>query len=139
MFKYIDRLIDRLDGLVSTNNTYLETLEIARASFIAYVGESKKILFTGNTDIDIIERVCQDFCSEKNEFNLVTEFSKTTQMYEFLPKSSFNNNAESILALKECDAVILLEERNKSYLSEIDISLSTIESLQKQVIGFILV
>ena len=91
----------------------------------AIAGQYKKILVTGTIDRLRLE-------------NIVAVIAPTLESITLTPSPNMNRNADTLNILADCDAVILIEERHISSVSEIHKELESIFAFNKPIAGYIL-
>jgi hypothetical protein len=125
------RFLRNIDNLLIRIGEDLEALtdeEIYRfisLNIAAIAGQYKKILVTGTIDRLRLE-------------NIVAVIAPTLESITLTPSPNMNRNADTLNILADCDAVILIEERHISSVSEIHKELESIFAFNKPIAGYIL-
>lgn len=125
------RFLRNIDNLLIRIGEDLEALtdeEIYRfisLNIAAIAGQYKKILVTGTIDRLRLE-------------NIVAVIAPTLESITLTPSPNMNRNADTLNILADCDAVILIEERHISSVSEIHKELESIFAFNKPIGGYIL-
>lgn len=121
----IDRQLEKWEGY-SKQISEEETYRIIAANITNLVSEGGLILITGTVDIERLQ-----------EFSSVI-LAQLSENISLMTGAYMNENADTLEALAECDAVILVEERNKSSRAKIQREQDNIEAFGKKVIGYVL-
>lgn len=124
-FHCIDRLLDKL----SNDYEILEKKEIYKRislNVVNLAGNNKNILVTGTVGIDQLQKIADAIISQDEGLTL-TVSEDTCQ------------NPETLNALAKCDAVLLVEQIEKSLSSCIRNECADITALAKPVIGYVLI
>lgn len=122
MFAFVDSWLDRLEGVSKRELEDNQTCDVIAANVQNYAGEAKTILLIGTTGSEDLETV------QKGLNGLLPGITLAVG----------GNPCKEALAIKEtasCDAVILVERRNASSFSGMEQELDLINSLDKKVLG----
>lgn len=138
IFKWIDLLLDRMEGVGKSGTDYSQTIRIAQANLRSALKDAGKVVVTGNTGGDILVKIGEDLCHDYNGSKIVQAFSRSAPVEFFIGESPVSS-PETIEHILDADAVVLIEQRNRSYLREIDETVSIIDNMGKPILGFILV
>ena len=103
-----------------------ETYRIIAANITNLAGDGGLLLVTGTVDIERLQEFSSIILTQLNENILL------------VTGSDMSENADTLEALAECDAVILVEERNKSSRVKIQREQDSIEAFGKNVMGYVL-
>lgn len=120
----IDRWLDKLEGVAAREQDDSQTFEVAAASALNYMDGIKEVLLVGTVDPSVIERI-QNGLTERLSGVVLTA------------GGNLGKDAQAIKKAASCDAVILVEQRNKSLFGGIEQELDVVRSLDKKVIGCI--
>ena len=121
----IDRQLEKWEGY-SKDISEEETYRIIAANITNLAKDGGLLLVTGTVDMERLQEFSNIILSQLNENILI------------VTGTDMNENADTLEALAECDAVILVEERNKSSRVKIQKEQDSIEAFGKTVIGYIL-
>ena len=124
LFSGIDRLIDRMEGTAERELEEAQTFEVAAANAGNYIEDSRNVLLVGTVSDGAIAAV-QDGLSP-----LLSGVALSVG-------GNLGRDAQAIKKAASCDAVIIVEKRNKSGFGEIEQELDVIRSLGKKVLGCI--
>lgn len=121
IFKAVDKLIDKKDGTYSEQdeNTVLERINI---NFNSLKEDAKDVIVLGNV-------------SEEELSKIVEGISKKYKDIHFSSGSNIKENVDSLRRLTEADSVILVVKRENTMLSELLDEQNTLRTLDKHVIG----
>lgn len=133
VFGFIDQLISRLFSEDIKYPSYSEEIRIVNARIRAYlkneqIGE-KRILFTGSASKERIIKIYDDIIKEDSDMS----------KFNIECIASMNYSSMAIEKLACCDLVVLFEEIGYSTYEEISNGLETINRLNKEIIGVILI
>ncbi|MCR2046558.1 hypothetical protein NSB25_04605 [Acetatifactor muris] len=121
----IDRQLEKWEGY-SKDISEEETYRIIAANITNLAGDGGLLLVTGTVDIERLQEFSSIILTQLNENILL------------VTGSDMSENADTLEALAECDAVILVEERNKSSRVKIQREQDSIEAFGKNVMGYVL-
>ena len=120
----MDYILNRLDG----TNKQLDreaAVPIISANIKNMAGENKELLMIGTVD-------------SRRQQELAKEISLQLGDYILKAGGNMNRDTESLELLAECDAVVIVEERDKSLIADIQNEQEGIAALNKKVIGYVL-
>ena len=125
--KWIDRLIDRLEGRCAADMTPDCCAEIVAETIFSLNFQAKKILVSGVADQKVWESAARPLktCLENKEYAV-----------EMVNRTS--KNSDAIRKIGEADGVILLEEAGVSTKQEIQREIEQCSLLNKPVFGVVL-
>lgn len=121
---FIDRWLMRLEGRKCTLDIEKEYALIA-ANIQNNIGPVHSIMLAGNVAAEYGDIIKENLADYLKEVNIITG-------------ASILEDADTIRALPQCDAIILLEETSVSTFNMIEQELSVIKDLKKSIIGCIL-
>ena len=121
----IDLQLEKWKGY-SKYVTENETYRIIAANVTNLAGSGGVFLVTGTVDIERLQEFSSMILSQLHE-NIM-----------LITGADMNENADTLEALAECDAVILVEEIDKSSRVRIQKELDSIDALNKTVVGYVL-
>lgn len=125
IFSCIDHFLDRLEG-VQTEKMSDDTMRsVVAANVMNYVGEAKKILLVTSSDSMVLDSVSNQISPVLPDLSLMVG-------------GNLDWEAEAIKKAADCDAVILVEKRGTSTFSGIERELGMVKSLDKKVLGCII-
>lgn len=122
--KFVDRFLERLEG-VSEQITLEEIYWIISINIINLAKTGGTFLVTGTVDVEKMQKFVDIVSSQVENVTMVVG-------------ANMNTTASTLEALAECDAVILVEERNKSLRRKIQSEQDSISALNKDVIGYVI-
>lgn len=122
-FKFVDRYLERLEG-VSEQITLEEAYWIISINIINLAKTGGTFLVTGTVDVERLQK-------------FVDVVSLQVENVTLTVGANMNATASTLEALAECDAVILVEERNKSLRAKIHKEYESIAALEKPVVGYV--
>lgn len=120
----IDRMLVKAEG-VSEGIGEEEVYRIVATNIVNLAGDCRKVLVTGTIDANRLE-----------EFTEVT--ASLVEGVELVMGPNMNMTASTLEALAMCDAVILVEEKNRSLRTKIQKEQESIAALNKPVVGYVL-
>jgi len=124
LFSFVDRFLDRLEGTADREMDDAQTFEVAAANASNYMEQVREVILVGTVSPDRMEKMKDG----------LAPFLKNAEL------SVGGNLGKDALAIKKaasCDAVIIVEQRNKSNFGEIEQELDVVRSLEKKVLGCI--
>lgn len=124
LFSFVDRLVDRMEGTAERELADAQTFEVAAANAGNYIEDSRNVLLVGTVADQAIKMVQDGLAPLLNGVTLSVG-------------GNLGRDAQAIKKAASCDAVIVVEKRNKSGFGEIEQELDVIRSLGKKVIGCI--
>ncbi len=121
---FVDRLLERMEG--TANKIPEETVsQCIAANIINLAGEKKNLLLTGTISPGKLERVAKSVSSELKDVQLQV-------------MADMNRSPETLRQLAQCDGIVLVEERNVSKNSAVQVEQELIEAVKVPVIGYVL-
>ncbi len=123
IFSSIDRWLERLEGK-AVRPTDQEVLERIGLNIGNYAGPAKKVLITGTVMEDRLEELA----------GLLSELLPEIQL---ISGGDMNREPDTLRLLAECEAVVLVEEREISSYQKIQKEKEAIDALKKPVLGCI--
>ncbi len=120
----IDNWLAKLSGTPAISETEGIYRRISQ-NVANLAGEHKKILVTGTVQLEKLRMVA----------NAITEHTKD---FVLIVAENMNRYPDALKSLAECDVVLLIEERECSFLSDIKKEYEDITALAKPVIGYVL-
>lgn len=117
----IDRWLERLEGTAERPSEE-EVLERCVVNIQNYIEEGSQILFTGTVSEEQLQRLGSRLSEKIAGRNLVIS-------------PNMNKTTETLRQLADCQAVILVEQREVSRLNDIREELESIQGLKKPVVG----
>lgn len=124
LFSFVDRFLDRLEGTADREMEDAQTFEVAAANASNYMEQVREVILVGTVSPDRMEKMKDG----------LAPFLKNAEL------SVGGNLGKDALAIKKaasCDAVIIVEQRNKSNFGEIEQELDVVRSLEKKILGCI--
>ena len=121
---FIDRFINRLENIERIAKEG-EAYRLISVNISSLAGQNRNILLTGTIDTNQLQKLTEAISPLLNELKL-------------LAVSNISLTANSLKELTACDAVILVEERQKSRMDCIQREQDLIITLRKPVLGYIL-
>lgn len=124
VFSFVDRWLDRMEGVTSRELEDSQTFEVIAANALNYVENVKNVLLVGTVDREALEKIQ----------------SGLSPMLSNVALSVGGNLSKEAQAIKEaasCDAVLIVEKRNQSLFSGIEQELDLVRSLDKKIVGFV--
>lgn len=121
---FVDRLLERMEG--TGNKIPEETVsQCVAANIINLAGEKRNLLLTGTISCEKLERVARSVSSELKDVQLQV-------------MADMNRSPETLRQLAQCDGIVLVEERNVSKNSAVQVEQELIEAVKVPVIGYVL-
>lgn len=121
----IDHLIDRLFGHGRKINAE-EMYQIIAANVNNYASEqAKDILIAGSVSQEMLDPI-------------KTHLSDAIGRLHFETAPDFLSNHHALEKLPKCDAIILVEAKDKSTVSDLEAELSIIKNMDKPIVGIVL-
>lgn len=117
----IDRWLERLEGTAERPSEE-EVLERCVVNIQNYTEEGSQILFTGTVSEEQLQRLGSKLSEKLTGRNLVIS-------------PDMNKSTETLRQLADCQAVILVEQREVSRLNDIREELESVQGLKKPVVG----
>lgn len=117
----IDRWLERLEGTAERPSEE-EVLERCVVNIQNYTEEGSQILFTGTVSEEQLHRLGSKLSEKLTGRNLVIS-------------PDMNKSTETLRQLADCQAVILVEQREVSRLNDIREELESVQGLKKPVVG----
>lgn len=130
MANFIDRWIDRLEGSNWDKVTREECIRrIAAGIQVTFQeGQEGKLLFAGTAAPEEIERVAKEVESLLPDRRVVC-----------LNGKNVTQDAQTVIAAKDCFGVVLVEERERSIYPVIEQEIAAFKDMEKEILGFVLV
>jgi hypothetical protein len=132
VFGFLDRYLSKLEGGSKIKIEKDEVVKIISANLSAVLEieniSEGNIIITGTVDISDINDICVNV-SEK----------LTNSLCKFISASNISYSADTIEHIRDCNAVVLVENIEHSTFKEITKQLEYIHNLEKKVIGAILI
>lgn len=121
----IDRWLERLEG---TAERFSEETVLRRAAVNIrnYAGDTQEILVTGTVDLETLGGLCDRMMQETEGIRLV-------------PCQNLNESTDTLKKLAECSGVVLVEKRGVSLNREIMKEKEMLDSLNRNVIGCLVI
>lgn len=120
----IDRWLDKLEGTAAREQEDSQAFEVAAANALNYMEGVKEVLLVGTVDAAAMDMI---------QNGLSGHLSGTV----LTVGGNLGKDAQAIKKAASCDAVIVVEQRNKSLFGGIEQELDVVRSLGKKVIGCI--
>lgn len=120
----IDHLLERLDGTARLPAKE-EAYRIIAANIINLAGKYRNTLIVGTLDTKKLKEITE-------------ALTPLLAGITFITAENMNVTADSLKELAECDSVILVEERHVSFMEDIQRQQECIASLNKAVVGYII-
>ena len=117
---------DRFAGLLRMDNEE-KAMEIIAANVHDFAGDHKRILVTGTVTKELLKVFTQK----------IAEVHRMSDVL-FVHGSDINNNANTIVMLKDNDAVILVERIDESKLKRINEVKERLDMSGKEILGYVL-
>lgn len=118
----IDRWFDKLEGTAARELEDAQALDVVTANAMNYMDGIKQVLLIGTADSTAIERVREGLSNRLGDITLLTG-------------GNLGKDVQAIKEVASCDAVILVEQRNHSLFSQVEQELDVVKSLDKKIIG----
>lgn len=121
-FAFVDRWLDKMEGISEKEMEDGQTLDVIAANALNYAEGANRILLVGTID----------------KASMDTLQNGLSDRFPTLSLAVGGNPCKDAQAIKEaasCDAVIVVEKRNASLFSSIEQELSLIKSLNKKILG----
>lgn len=130
MFNFVDRWIDRLEGSNWDKLTREECVRrIAAGLQVAFQkGQEGKLLFAGTAAPEEIGKVAKE-----------VESAFPNRCITCVGGKDITQDAETVLAAKECFGVVLVEEKERSIYPVIEQEIAAFKDMEKEILGFVLV
>lgn len=122
VFSCVDRWLDRLEGKVSKKPA--EVYEIVAANIKNYMAEGKSIMILGSASVE-------------KTVEITEELKQRAPGVEFHIGQSMGISAETLRCLPQAGQIILVEERGSTKCGEIQNRVEIIRSLDKSIVGCI--
>lgn len=122
---FVDKIIDAFAG---TNNYIRDEKEFASYCAIkleSLCGNEKNIAFIGSVD----SKLLGDFANKVNE---------GSDKLNIISCGAVSRYAEAYSKMLGCDGVVIVEKRNESKFSELELELNSIKPCNKKIIGIIM-
>ncbi len=119
----VDRFLDRLELPDSISEE--EMYHMIAANIENLVQNHQKLLITGTIN-------------EKKLYTLTEALLPLLSHISLMASPDMNQTAETLQYIADCDAILLVEERHKSRLSDIQREQEYISAMNKPVIGYVL-
>lgn len=124
LFSFVDRFLDRMEGTAGRKMDKETVCSVVAANVMNYAGDAKQLLLvTSAPDLDL-EAVRSDIAPA------LTDLFVTAG-------GNLDSQADAIRKAASCEAVILVEKRKSSSFSGIERELDIVRSLDKKVLGCI--
>lgn len=123
-FAFVDRWLDKLEGAAERELEDERTFEVIAANVNNYAEGIKNVLLIGTVDRDALDRLCKGLESLMPGLSLTAGGNPCKE-------------AETIKEAASCDAVIMVEQREKSMFGNMENELELMRSLNKKVLGCI--
>lgn len=124
VFAFVDRWLDKLEGAAERELEDERTFEVIAANVNNYAEGIKNVLLIGTVDRDALDRLCKGLESLMPGLSLTAGGNPCKE-------------AETIKEAASCDAVIMVEQREKSMFGNMENELELMRSLNKKVLGCI--
>lgn len=121
-FAFVDRWLDKLEGVSEKELADVQTFDVIAANVLNYSDGVNRVLLIGTTDRQELETLQNGLNGHLQSLSLMVGGNPC-------------KDAEAIKAAASCDAVIVVERRNKSLFGSIEQELSLVKSLNKKIIG----
>ena len=130
MANFIDRWVDRLGGSNWDKVPREECLRrIAAGLQVTFQeGQEGKLLFAGTAAPQEIERVAKD-----------VEALLPDRRITCLSGKNVTQDAQTVLAAKDCFGIVLVEEKERSIYPAIEQEIAAFKDMGKEVLGFVLI
>lgn len=123
-FSFIDKWLDRMEGVSERTMEAGQTYEVIAANALNYTEDVKNVLLVGTVEAGMLEAVQNSLTALLPGINLTVG-------------GNMAKDAKAIKKAASCDAVIVIEKRNKSLFSSIEQELDLVRSLNKKILGCI--
>lgn len=123
-FAFVDRFLDRLEGTAGRKMDRETVCSVVAANVMNYAGDAKQLLLITSDSGVNLEAVKDDIAP------VLTGLTVTAG-------GNLDSQADAIRKAASCDAVILVEKRKGSSFSGIERELDIVRSLDKKVLGCI--
>lgn len=124
LFSFVDRFLDRMEGTAGRRMDRETVCSVVAANVMNYAGDAKQLLLITSAPGLNLEAVKDDIAP------VLTGLTVTAG-------GNLDSQADAIRKAASCDAVILVEKRNCSSFSGIERELDIVRSLDKKVLGCI--
>ena len=121
-FAFVDRWLDKLEGTAGSETDEEHTFEVIAANTLNYAEGVKNILLIGTADKETLERLCSGLSGLLPGLSLTVGGNPC-------------GDARTIKETASCDAVIMVEQRDRSMFGTMEQELGLVESLNKKVLG----
>lgn len=125
-FGFIDRWLDKIEGIASREMEDEKTFDVAAANAMNYMEQDsvKDVLLVGTVESDKLEKIRAGLSAVLGSTALSVG-------------GNLGKDAQAIKKAASCDAVIIVEQRGRSMFGGIEQELDLVRSLDKKVIGCI--
>ena len=130
MFDFVDRCIDRLEGVNRTDLTQDESLKIVASNLLSVIGNNNKTVVVLLTS-SILNADFSDFCNKLSSKLPPDYILQWVQNPCFYP--------EAARQLADCTGVVLLEREGKSKHIALERLIESVNDKNKEIYGFIMV
>lgn len=120
----IDHWLERLEGK-SVHATKEDVLDRIAINVKNYAGDIKKVLFTGTIPEDMLKELADELAPQIPDIQLMVS-------------PDMNQATDTLRRLAECEAVILVEEREASKCRKIQKEKESIDALKKPILGCVI-
>lgn len=124
LFSFVDRFLDRMEGTAGRKMDRETVCSVVAANVANYAGDAKQLLLVTSAPGLDLEAVRSDIAPA------LTGLSVTAG-------GNLDSQADAIRKAASCEAVILVEKRKSSSFSGIERELDIVRSLDKKVLGCI--
>ena len=124
LFASADRFLDRLEGTSARKMSSAQVCSVVAANVMNYVGEAKQILLVTSTGTEALDTVNGVLSAALPSLTLISG-------------GNLDREADAIRKAASCDAVILVEKRKASSFTGIERELEIVKSLDKKILGCI--
>lgn len=121
---FIDRLLERMEGIPVKPSDEVVCQCIA-ANIVNLAGDKKNLLLTGTISPEQLEEIAKGVAPDLKELKLQV-------------MDNMNRNPETLKQLTQCDGVVLVEQRNMSKYTEIQMEQDLTRALEVPVVGYIM-
>ena len=122
-FSGIDKWLNKIEGKETFSREYV--LKRVIASISIYTEKDQTVLLTGTTELDLLKNVENEIKDNFNKLNLEMG-------------ADMNRTPETLIRLRDIDSIILVEKCGVSKYKDIERQIETIYSLNKKIIGCII-
>ena len=124
LFSFVDRFLDRMEGTAVRKMDKETVCSVVAANVTNYAGDAKQLLLITSAPGLNLETVKGDIAP------VLTGLTVTAG-------GNLDSQADAIRKAASCDAVILVEKRRESSFAGIERELDIVRSLDKKVLGCI--